>query len=57
MTARDGSPASDLDRVAHEAVTKGVVITIRTPDGTVYTIAPAANAGHGDPFDMVEMKI
>ena len=29
---------------------------IRTPDGTTYTIAPAANAGQGDPFDMVEMK-
>ncbi len=56
MTARALIPYADLDRAARKVAAEGVVITIRTPDGTVYTIAPATNAAQHDPFDVVEMK-
>ncbi len=56
MTARALIPSADLDRAARKVAAEGVVITIRTPDGTVYTIAPATNAAQHDPFDVVEMK-
>jgi hypothetical protein len=56
MTARAVIPPATLRAAAEEAKAHGVVVTITMPDGTVCTVAPATNAGHGDPFDMVEMK-
>jgi hypothetical protein len=56
MTARAIIPPATLRAAALDAKANGVVVTITMPDGTTCTVAPATNAGHGDPFELVEMK-
>ncbi len=56
MTARAIIPPAVLRAAALEAKAHGVVVTITMPDGTVCTVAPATNAGQGDPFDMVDLR-
>lgn len=56
MTARAVIPPATLRAAAQEAKSHGVVFTITLPDGTTCTVAPATNAGQGDPFDMVDLR-
>lgn len=56
MTARAVIPPATLRAAAQEAKSHGVVVTITLPDGTTCTVAPATNAGQGDPFDMVDLR-